>query len=351
MPDTIKCGIIGCGVIGPLHAESYQRSDDVKVLWACDLVEEKARALADKYGIPSVTTDYRDVLADSDVDAISVCTDHASHSPISVDALEAGKHVLCEKALAASTKGLDAMLDAGREHPDLIFSGVFQHRFDKVYKYVKMLIDDGAFGDLLTINLQMQCLRKPQYYSGDPWRGTWEKEGGSLMINQAIHFIDLVQWMSGGIAALSASFANLTHGDSIETEDTAVAALRFRNGALGSIAATSSSHLSWDPCLFIYGSRGSLELRSAEPVRVEFDDTAMTETVSADLAACTEATATQAGKSYYGPSHPTQIADFIQAIRDQREPFVTAESAGKTVAVVLGIYTSHHEQRWVDFDS
>jgi predicted dehydrogenase len=194
------------------------------------------------------------------------------------------------------------------------------------------------------------CLRTDAYYQADRWRGTWEQEGGSVMINQAIHFVDLLNWMTGGIEAVAAAYANLTHGATIETEDTAVAAVRFRNGALGSMSATSSSHLNWDPSFFFYGSAGSLELRDGRPLRVAFNDETQTQRVREDLETCARASSSpSAGKDYYGPSHPTQIADFVAAIRERRSPYIPARAAREAVDLVLGIYRSHREGRWITF--
>mgnify|MGYP000641175345 CR=1 FL=1 len=350
--SELHVGIIGCGVVAPSHAEGYQRIPGVRITWACDLVESKARALADRFGIPHVTTDYRNVLKDPDLHAVSVCTDHASHADITVAALDAGKHVLCEKALAATSAGLDRIIAAERRHPELICSGVFQHRFDRVYQYVKRLIEERAFGDLLTASCKVLCLRTREYYQADRWRGTWEQEGGSVMINQAIHFVDVLQWVVGGVEAVAAAYANLTHGDVIETEDTAVATVRFRNGALGSILATSSSHLRWDPTFFFYGSRGTLELRNGRPLRVEFAEPGRAQQVVHDLEACADRSSpTRMGKDYYGPSHPTQIADFVGAIRERRPAFIPAHEARKAVDLVLAMYASHREGRWIALPS
>lgn len=347
MSDRIRCGIIGCGVIAPVHADSYQMLDGVEVTWACDLVEEKARRLAEKYGVANVTTDYRDVLADDSVDCVSVCTDHASHSPITVAALGAGKHVLCEKALAASPDGLARMLAAHQANPRLVFSGVFQHRFDGVNRVIKRLVDEGAFGQLLTASVHIRCLRTREYYRSDTWRGTWAEEGGAVLINQAIHFLDAILWITGGAVAVCGAYANLTHGDAMETEDTVAASLRFRSGALGNIEATCSSHLAWEPTLEVHGTAGSVELRGDNVLKVDFADKALAETVRAELIEAAGRRKIEAGKVHYGTTHPQQVSDFIAVVRDGREPFVTARSAAHTVQVVFGIYQSHREGRWV----
>ncbi|MBN2583470.1 MAG: Gfo/Idh/MocA family oxidoreductase [Planctomycetes bacterium] len=349
MSGKLRVGIVGCGVIAPLHAESYRLLGDVEITWACDLVEEKARRLADKYTIAHVTKDYRELLAAKDVDCISVCTDHASHSPITVAALEAGKHVLCEKALAATPAGLDAMFAAHAKRPELVFGGVFQHRFDQDVQLLKRLVDEGALGDLLTAGVQIRCLRTPDYYRADRWRGTWAEEGGAVLINQAIHFIDALLWITGGAQAVTGAYANLTHGDSMETEDTAVAALRLKSGALGTLEATCSSHMNWEPTISLHGSEGSIDLRGGQGLKVRFTDEAFAKKVEQELAECEHAMKVAAGKRHYGTTHPELIADFVGAIRNGGTPFVSAQSARHAVDVVLGIYQSHRSGGWVEF--
>lgn len=347
MTALLRCGIIGCGVIAPLHIESYQRLPNVTVAWACDTVVSKAQALADKYAIPYVTADYHELLA-ADVDCVSICTPHFNHAPIAVDALNAGKHTLCEKPLASTAEGLVAMLAAHQSHVDLVFAGVCQHRFDYVYQYVRRLVQKEAFGTLLTANLHIQCLRTDAYYHSDAWRGTWAEEGGSLMINQAIHFVDSLSWVMGGVASVSAAFANRSHQGVIETEDTVAAALRFNNGALGTIAATSSSYLNWEPTITIHGTAGSLDIRNGHVTRADFADAELAEHIQRDLSEDEPASPLNVGKSYYGPSHSSQLADFVDAIREQRAPFVSAQQARHAVDIVLGIYESQRRGMWVE---
>ncbi|MBS3762298.1 MAG: Gfo/Idh/MocA family oxidoreductase [Planctomycetes bacterium] len=347
MDRELSCGIIGCGVIAPTHAESYKKLDGVQIKWACDLVEEKALALAGQYGIPRTTTRYKEVFEDPDVDCISVCTDHASHAPVSVAALESGKNVLCEKALGATQEDLDAMLEAHANRSSLVFSGVFQHRFDPVNRTLKWMVDEGMFGQLLTAGVQMRCLRTDEYYDSDEWRGTWAQEGGSVLINQTIHFIDALLWIVGGAESVAGHYTNLTHNGSIETEDCAVASLKLNCGALGIIEATSASHLNWEPTISIHGTEGSVELRNDKPLKIEFADPDRQKEVQDKLASGELEDSAAASKGYYGVGHPAQIADFIEAVRNGREPYVPAESARHAVDVVLGIYRSHREKTWI----
>ncbi len=349
MKKRLRFGIIGCGVIAPSHAEVLQRLDDAEVAWACDLIADKAQSLATRYEIPHITTDYRTVLADRQVDAVCVCTDHASHVPITVAALEQGKHVLCEKALAATRQGMAAMFAAHAAHPELVFGAVFQHRFDPEYRCLKKMVDDGAFGTILTAGIQMRCLRTDQYYQGDKWRGTWDQEGGAVLINQAIHFIDIMQWVVGEVEAVCGTHSNLTHASSMEAEDTAAAVLRFKCGALGTLEATCSSHLGWEPTILVHGTEGSIEIRDGKPIKLRFMNRQREAEIAAEFAAAlTRNDSSDAiGKTYYGSGHPAQILDFVQALHDGTPLVVTAASARKTVDLVLGVYQSQRDQKWV----
>ncbi|MBA4387486.1 MAG: hypothetical protein C0404_05855 [Verrucomicrobia bacterium] len=345
--QTLKAGIIGCGVIGPVHAESLRKAEGVELLWACDLVEEKARKMAEMYRIPNVATDFKKVLADRNVDFVTVCTDHASHVPITVAAIKKGKHVLCEKALAVSTKGLNSMMAAHAKRPDVIFGGVFQHRFDTLQLRIRELIKQGVLGRILTGAMQIRCLRTDEYYLGDAWRGTWEQEGGAVLINQAIHYIDNLAWLMGGAEAVCGTYANLTHGDSIDTEDTATAALRFKNGALGIIEATASSHIKWEFTVGIHGTLGSVEVRNDKVMKVDLADSSKEAEIQSDLERCQNAPPLKIGKQYYGGGHVAQLADFVQAVRENRQPTITAFSARHAVDIVLGIYESSRKGKWI----
>lgn len=347
MQDKCRVGIIGCGVIAPTHAECFSKEERAEIVWACDIEEEKARSLAARYGVPHVTARLQDVLEDERVNAISICTPHASHAEIAVAALEAGKHVLCEKALGATAEQMDEMLAAHKRHPSLVFSGVFQHRFERRHQLMKQLVEDGSFGEVLTAGMQMRCFRSKDYYRADKWRGTWAEEGGSVLINQAIHTVDALAWIMGGVADLCGTYSNQTHEDTIETEDAAVAALRFRNGALGTIEAISSSHIDWEPTMFIHGTKGSIEIRNASPMKVVFTDAAVRERVTRELSGTPEAAPVGSAKAYYGGEHRSQIADFVEAVVEGREPFVTAASVRHAVEIVLAVYASHRKGGWI----
>lgn len=327
----LTAAIIGCGVIAPEHINAYRMLENVEVKTLCDIDAEKARMMSREFDVPVIETESEKVFNDRQIDIVSICTDHFSHSELAVSALKAGKHVLCEKPLSSSAENIEAMLDEGKKHDDLVFAGVFQHRFNPLYRYIRELVGQGAFGRVLNGVMTMQCMRTKEYYESASWRGKWHTEGGSVLMNQAIHTIDIFQWIMGGVADVCGTFDNLAHENIIETEDTAAAFVRFKNGALGTITASSASHLGWDLGFSIYGTKSSIELKNAALVRFVSEDKELEKQVLDAIASINEVEAANKEKSYYGIGHIAVVRDFVDAIREKRRPYVTAADAAEAV--------------------
>lgn len=342
---TIRIGIIGCGVIAPAHIESYRLLPDVSVDWACDLLPERAAEMARRHAIPKTTTRAAEVFADPAIDAVSICTPHDAHAPLSIEALAAGKDVLCEKPLSSSPDGLQAMLDAADRYPDRIFGAIFQHRFTRLFQVVRDLVAQGAFGKPLTAAMRHHCLRTADYYEHDAWRGTWEHEGGGVLINQSIHFLDLLQWVMGGVENNDGFFANIGHRGVIETEDAIVGILRFRNGAIGTVETTNASNLGWEASIDIHGTEGSLEIRDDKVVKAIFKDPSAVRLLDKAVAEDSESATRMVGKAYYGLGHPANIADFVAAVRSRRRPYVGARDAAETTRLVHELYKASRRAR------
>ncbi|MCC5842052.1 MAG: Gfo/Idh/MocA family oxidoreductase [Opitutales bacterium] len=340
MSDSIGVAIIGCGVIAPAHIESYGRLPGVTVRALCDLDIAKAKTLGHEYGITEALQDAESLWTRSDIQAVSVCTDHASHAPLVIAALQAGKHVLCEKPLAISPEQLDGMEAAARAAPHLVATGVLQHRFDAIFLWVRGVVRSGRLGELLFTQGSLLCQRPDAYYAESPWRGRLASEGGSLLINQAIHFLDLQQWIGGGVAEVMATMGNRGHPGLIETEDTASLSFRLRDGAMGSFAASSAAHAVWDFSLSFCGTKGTLTVRNGHLAEANFSDRQLTENLKQEAHALEEAERVEAAKLHYGPSHPRQIADFIDAIRSGRSPAIPLAEARKANDFVLAAYAS-----------
>ena len=336
----VRVAVIGCGVIGPLHIECYKSLKNAEIAWLCDLEESKARAAAAKYELADtrITASAARIFADPAVDAVSICTDHASHADLVAAALKSGKAVLCEKALAQNSAALKKILLAAERYPAPVFSGVFQHRFDPINRELKKILEERVFGTLLTAGIQLRCYRSDEYYKADPWRGTFKYEGGSILINQAIHYIDQLLWLTGGFEKVVGATANLTHQGVIETEDTAAAVLRLKNGAIGTIDATCSSNINWESTISLHGSEGALEIRDDKIAKINFKDKRLEARVAKRLERAIAPKSAKSGKTYYGSGHLAQIADFVAAVAQNRAPFVTGQSAAATAAAIFAIY-------------
>ncbi|MBE6359736.1 MAG: Gfo/Idh/MocA family oxidoreductase [Lentisphaerae bacterium] len=343
----IKCGIIGCGVIAPTHLAGYQQIPEAQVCFFCDLIKERAEKLAENVPGAKIFTDYREMLKDPELAAVSICTDHASHAAIFTDALNAGKHVICEKVPGRTPDDLAKMTAAAAAHPEVVASGIFQHRFNASNIALRKLIAEKKFGKLLTVNLNFSCLRTDEYYQKDPWRGTVAGEGGGVLINQAIHFMDQLRFLFGDIRKVAASSANLTHQGVIEVEDTVSFTAEFADGLFLTGNATNSAFARWRSALTISGTEAQVEfideklsfLAAATPekeeeIRAALNGAGKDETVH--------------GKAYYGTGHTAQLADFISAITEKRLPEVTLAEAAKSAAFVFSIYEAAAKGTWVD---
>ena len=339
----VRVAVIGCGVISKLHLRCFAHNPAAEIAAVCDLRPERAEEAAREFA-PGArrTASAADVFAAPDVDAVSICTDHASHAPLACAALAAGKHVLCEKSLARTAGDLRKMVAAAEARPDLVAAGVFQHRFEPLPRVMRKLLAEGAFGRLLTATGTLHCFRGDDYFLKDAWRGTRAGEGGSVLINQAIHYFDLLLWIAGGADGARAFSANLGHEGVIETEDTVAVALRFGSGAVGSFTATSASHLGWDSALSFHGTRGSFSFRNDAVSEVSCADAKTERRVRAAIdKAVEEASGVFAkGKGYYGPGHQAQIDDFVRAVRTGTRPFVTFADAAATDSLVFAAYAS-----------
>ena len=342
-PRKVRVAVIGCGVISELHLRCFAHNPQARVAAVCDLVPERAeRAVRERAPGARWTTKAAEIFADPSIDAVSIRTHRASHCRLAGAALAAAKHVLCEKSLARTAADLRRMLAAAKAHPKLVAAGVFQHRFEPLPRVLRELVAEGAFGRLLTATGSLYTLRDDDYFRKDAWRGTIRGEGGSVLINQSIHYFDLLLWIAGGAASARAYAANLGHEGVIETEDTVSIALRMRNGALGSFVATSAGMPQWETDLVFQGTAGSVEMRDDKLFSLVLADKAAERRVRArvDRALAAGAKLFPKGRDYYGPGHQAQIDDFVRAVRAGSRPYVTFADAAESDAMVFAAYAS-----------
>jgi UDP-N-acetyl-2-amino-2-deoxyglucuronate dehydrogenase len=332
--------LIGCGRIAPHHVDAFANIDEIVLGIACDRIPSVVGDFAEKHGIAETSTDHREVFADSRITSVSIATDHGQHGTLVRQALLAGKHVLVEKPLSLDISDAEELV-ALADSLGLALSVVSQHRYDHIAVGVHSLIQTGRFGRLLSLNASLECGRDKDYYASSYWHGTIAHEGGSALINQAYHCMDLLHWLGGDVTSINAIAETLALGGTIETEDTLASILQFRNGALGSLVVTSVAHSFWRSRIEVIGTGGTLAFSIDSPPKIlhlSGTDDLMTaaETLQSDSPADTVVD----GIQYYGMSHRRQVADFCASIRDRRQPIASGVEGVETLRTILAAYRS-----------
>lgn len=337
--------IVGCGVIGPSHARAIQALPNARLVAAVDVVEEKARALTDTFG-GDPETDLDRVLTRSDVEVVCVCVPSGLHAEIGCRAAAAGKHVLVEKPIDITLDAADRLI-ATAHQCGVKVSVVSQYRFAPDVRRVRELLNAGRLGRPMLGDAIVKWYRTQGYYDSGDWRGTWALDGGGCLMNQGIHYIDLLQWLMGPIKTVSAQTATLGH--TVEVEDVALAMVRFESGALGIIEGSTAIYPGLPERLEISGDAGTVIVESAGLVLCELQDEKGevgpygARGTSRQQQAATSASADPAALSQ--SSHLPQTADLLDAIDNDRDPFITGESGRRPLEIVLAIYESARQGR------
>jgi len=340
MKDRVRFGIIGTGVIGPWHALAIEACEDAELVAVADVALDKAKALAKEHGDVECYADFRKMVGRSDLDAVSICTPSGLHGEAAIAAAQAGKHVLCEKPLDVTVEKIDAMIDAAREN-NVKLGGIFQWRTYPVSVRARDAVQSGALGKMVLGDAYLKYYRSQAYYDSAGWRGTWEFDGGGALMNQGVHGIDLLLWIMGDVESVFARTAPLLR--KIEVEDTAVAALKFKSGAFGVIEGTTSSNPGEESMLAFHGDKGTIIMTESRFLRWAVAEQ------SGEHAEEKEDMKQVEGETKTGVSDPTeigirghviQVADMVKAIKEDRDPMVTGESARKSVQLITAIYES-----------
>ncbi|MEI7922089.1 MAG: Gfo/Idh/MocA family oxidoreductase [Planctomycetota bacterium] len=342
-------GIVGCGMIAEFHTKAINDLPNARVVAAFSRSAtngEKIRQIAD--GGCEIHTDYTQFLAQPGLDIVCICTPSGAHLEPALAAAQAGKHVVVEKPLEITVERCDAIIEAC-ERAGVRLCSIFPSRFSPANIQLKSAIDSGRFGKLTLGDTYVKWWRTQDYYDSGGWRGTWALDGGGALMNQAIHNVDLITWLMGDVAEITALTATLAH-DRIEVEDTAVAALRFRNGALGMIEAATSAYPGLLKRTEIHGSDGS--------ARVEQDDITLwsfrteSDTDKAIAAQILGRSASNSGASdprgINHAGHRDQLADFLAAIETGAAARVDGREGRKAVEIIRAIYESAKLRRTVE---
>lgn len=328
--------IIGCGRVAANHALGATASG-AELLWCCDIEEERARNLAEHYGASGFSTDVHDVFGDSAVDSVSVCTDHGSHADLCIEAMAHGKHVLVEKPISINARQGSRMI-AVSERENVLLGVCFQHRFDGLWRAIRETVRNGVLGKVTAVSVVVQCSKPPTYYAG--WRGTLAQEGGSALINQGIHALDLVIWTLGIPEVLFAASDVLKFNGQIETEDTLSGMLRFPEGTLGTLLCTNTSAIEWDTRVEFIGTKGRIA------ATVGFPNSLLSCDIDEGRRQCANKLhrlsespkSPPTGVTYYGASHTDLLRAFLLSVTSGVPFPVDAREGLRTISVVDNIY-------------
>ncbi len=333
----IGFGIVGAGMISRFHAKALVDVRGGTLVACADTALGRAAALAKEFGCRGYDT-VEALLADPAVEAVTIGTPSGAHMEPAVAAARAGKHVIVEKPLEITLKKCDAIINAC-EKAGVKLAAIFPSRFHDASKLLKQAVDAGRFGRLTLGDAYVKWYRTQQYYDSGAWRGTWALDGGGALMNQAIHTVDLLSWLMGDVVEVQAYTATLAH-QRIEVEDVAVATLRFANGALGVIEATTAAFPGYLKRIELHGSEGSAVLEEEDIKHWDFAKKLRSDaTVLRQMAGRTATGGGAADPSAIGHhGHTMQLQDFIDAIRKDRSPAVDGAQGRRSVEIILAIY-------------
>ncbi|MEU4560554.1 Gfo/Idh/MocA family oxidoreductase [Actinoplanes sp. NPDC023936] len=349
----MRIGIVGCGRIARNHVDALRGVEGVHVAAVADIDPGRARAFAAEHGIDRSFGDLEQMLA-AGLDAVTICTPHAEHEAGVLAAARHGTHVLCEKPMALRVEQGERMI-AATAAAGVKFGVLFQRRFWPAAARIRAAIGDGRMGLPICGAVVARLNRGADYYRAEPWRGRRATEGGGVLMTQVIHHIDLLQWFMGPARRVTGRCATLAHQDVIEVEDTAAALIEFASGAVATVQAGTTFQPGLGVQVWVSDARGRTASVMEFPEGVGFTDV---RTLPGEEAF---ATGYAAGRPFdlalaeihdhLAPYHAQQIADFVAALREDREPAVTGRDALRSLAIVEAVYESSRTGSAVELPS
>jgi UDP-N-acetyl-2-amino-2-deoxyglucuronate dehydrogenase len=346
-------GIVGCGMIARFHVRALQDIPGTRLAALFDAIPASSakmqKEVQEKWNISCDTVpDLDTMLKRKDVDIVIITTPSGNHMEPAVAAANAGKHVVVEKPLEITVDRCNRVIDTCDKNKVKLCT-IFPSRFGDANQTLKAAVTAGRFGRLTLGETACKWWRTQEYYDQGGWRGTWALDGGGAFMNQAVHNVDLLLWMMGDVTQVMGFTATLAH-QRIEVEDTGVACLHFKSGALGVIQATTSVWPGYPKTLAIHGDQGSALIEQDDLLRWEFktplpDDDAIRQRFAQKVGASGGSNDPSA-ISHVG--HARQLTDFIQAIQSNRAPLVDGREGRKAVEVILAIYEANRTGQRVE---
>lgn len=338
----IRVGIIGCGNIFPMHALPVIQNKNCKLVAVCDNKEERVKQTAKEFDC-SAYTDYKEMIDQEDLDVLHICLPHYLHAQVAIYALNKKVHVMTEKPMSIDFKDAEDMVDAAIGNKKTL-GVIFQNRYNPGSQLIKETLDSGELGKIITTKLSVTWDRSDGYYSKSDWKGTWEKEGGGVIIDQAIHTMDLVRWfIDDEIDYIDANISNRGHAI-IQVEDSAEGIIHYKNGVTTAFHAINYYGYDAPVEIELYCENGIAKMVGDKAI-IKFND-------AREYIADTDPTESfEYGdvKQYWGVSHIKQINLFYEALSKGIEPEINGKEAIKTQQMICGIYESGKVRKKVVF--
>ena len=346
MKNRLKVGIVGCGVIADIHAKAILKSKNVELVSAFSRSEKNARSFGDKFKI-KWNTNWEEFINDPQIDAVSICTPSGNHLDYGEKAAKAGKHVIVEKPIEITIKRARRLIEVCNEE-NVHLAVIFQSRFMPKIRALKEQLGNKHIGDLFLGDAYIKWFRSQDYYDSGAWRGTFKLDGGGALINQSIHTIDLLQWFMGGVESLYGQIGTFTH-KRLEGEDNAVAALRFKSGAIGVIEGSTSVRPGQARRIELHGKNGTaIIIDNSVKIRLADQDGSSDSSSETEEKFGSGSASPLAGFSI--EPHRDQFDAIAEAIEKNETPPVSGEESLKALAIVLAIYESSKTNKPIKID-
>lgn len=337
--SKLRFAIAGCGVISKTHASAISAlSNDAELVAVCDVVEDRARKLAQDFRVKKIYTDYEKMLLDPEIDVVSICTPSGMHADMAVLAADAKKHVIVEKPMDITLSKADRIIEAQNRN-NVVISIISQHRYSDCMQLLKKLMNEGKFGNIVLATSYTKWYRSQEYYDSGSWRGTWDLDGGGALMNQSIHYIDMIQWIVGRVSEVFAYCTTRAH-NKIEVEDAAVACIKFENGAIGEIVGTTSAYPGFETRVEIFGENGSAIAVNTQLESLYFKDGSEKEYLESYKKENNKGPVGASSAAIKEEGHIRQYRDVINAIKTGTKPIIPAEEGRHPVEIILAIYLS-----------
>ncbi|MFW5631231.1 MAG: Gfo/Idh/MocA family protein [Acetivibrio ethanolgignens] len=343
----MRYALIGCGRISTNHIKAAV-NNRLEVVAVCDVVPERMEVILAKHGLEKDKsikryTGYKKMIEENELDFVSIATESGLHGEIALFCIGQGLHVIIEKPMAMSLEEADKIISLSEEKGVKV-AACHQNRFNIAVQEMRQALETGRFGKLSHGSIHVRWNRNQDYYTQAPWRGTWAQDGGALM-NQCIHGIDLLRWMLGDEVESVYGVTRQQFHHYLEAEDLGMAVVKFKNGAVATIEGTTNFYpQNLEETLYLFGEKGTVKLGGKSTNNIDVWDFADETEEDKKNKGLEEATS-----NVYGNGHTSLFADMVQAIKEDRKPYVDACAGRRALELVLAIYKSQKTGKVVKF--